>query len=76
MLKQKDNNASPEWITKLPQMVKQLEVSLYRSAQTFQAYADITTLKSRLQQLAMEIAKKSKAKDKGPYFLCLWLSIS
>ncbi len=65
MLKQKDNNASPEWITKLPQMVKQLEVSLYRSAQTFQAYADITTLKSRLQQLAMEIAKKSKAKDKG-----------
>ena len=65
MLKQKDNNASPEWITKLPQMVKQLEVSLYRSAQTFEAYADITTLKSRLQQLAMEIAKKSKAKNKG-----------
>ena len=46
-------------------MVKQLEVSLYRSAQTYEAYADITTLKSRLQQLAMEIAKKSKAKDKG-----------
>ena len=46
-------------------MVKQLEVSLYRSAPSFEAYADTTTLKSRLQQLAMEIAKKSKAKDGG-----------
>jgi len=65
LLKQKDKNASPEWLTKLPQMVKQLEVSLYRSAPSFEAYADTNTLKSRLQQLAMEIAKKSKAKDGG-----------
>jgi hypothetical protein len=46
-------------------MVKQLEVSLYRSAPSFEAYADTNTLKSRLQQLAMEIAQKSKAKDGG-----------
>ena len=45
-------------------MVKQLEVSLYRSAPSFEAYSDTSTLKSRLQQLAMEIAKKTQqAKD-------------
>ena len=45
-------------------MVKQLEVSLYRSAPSYEAYSDISTLKSRLQQLAMEIAKKTQqAKD-------------
>ena len=64
LLKQKDKNASPEWLTKLPQMVKQLEVSLYRSAPSFEAYSDTSTLKTRLQQLAMEIAKKTQqAKD-------------
>ena len=67
-MKQKDKNASPEWLTKLPQMVKQLEVSLYRSAPSFEAYSDISTLKMRLQQLAMEIAKKTQqAKDGSGY---------
>ena len=55
-LKEKDKNASKEWLNKLPQMVKQLEVSLYRSAPSFEAYADTSTLKHRLQLLAMEIA--------------------
>ena len=41
-------------------MVKQLEVSLYRSAPSFNEYADISTLKHRLQQLAMEIARKTQ----------------
>jgi hypothetical protein len=40
-------------------MVKQLEVSLYRSAPSFEEYADLSTLKHRLQLLAMEIAKKT-----------------
>lgn len=65
LLKQKDKNASPEWLTKLPQMVKQLEVSLYRSAPSFEAYSDTSTLKSRLQQLAMEIAKKTQQTKDG-----------
>ena len=66
LLKQKDKNASTEWLTKLPQMVKQLEVSLYRSAPSFEAYSDISTLKNRLQQLAMEIARKTQqAKENG-----------
>ena len=65
LLKQKDKNASPEWLTKLPQMVKQLEVSLYRSAPSYEAYSDISTLKHRLQQLAMEIARKTQEAKGG-----------
>jgi len=68
LLKQRDKNqtASPEWLRKLPQMVKQLEVSLYRSAPSFEAYSDISTLKNRLQQLAVEISEKTQqAKRKG-----------
>lgn len=60
LLKQRDKNSSQEWLNKLPQMVKQLEVSLYRSAPSFEAYADRSTLKQRLQRLAMEIAKKTQ----------------
>lgn len=60
LLKQRDKNSSQEWLNKLPQMVKQLEVSLYRSAPSFEAYADKSTLKQRLQRLAMEIAKKTQ----------------
>ena len=66
LLKQRDKNANQEWINKLPQMVKQLEVSLYRSAVSFEAYADKKTLKQRLQLLAMDIAKKTEGKDPGP----------
>ena len=66
LLKQKDKNASQEWLNKLPQMVKQLEVSLYRSAPSFEAYADISTLKHRLQLLAMEIAKKTQKGGSTP----------
>ena len=67
LLKQRDKNANPEWVNKLPQMVKQLEVSLYRSAPSFEAYADKKTLKQRLQNLAMDIAKKTEKEPRpGP----------
>jgi len=46
-------------------MIKQLEVSLYRSASSLKAYSDTTTLKMRLQQLAMEIAKKAQQAKEG-----------
>lgn len=59
MLK-KDKNGSPEWLTKLPQMAKQLEVSLYRNARSFDAYMDMTTLKQRLQQIAVEVSRKAR----------------
>ena len=63
LLKQRDTNSSQEWLNKLPQMVKQLEVSLYRSAPSFDAYSDKSTLKHRLQLLAMEISKKTNHGD-------------
>ena len=66
MLKQRDKNAPQEWLNKLPQMVKQLEVSLYRSAPSFSAYADRLTLKQRLQRLAIEIAKKTDSQNPSP----------
>lgn len=59
MLK-KDKNGSPEWLSKLPQMAKQLEVSLYRNARSFEAYMDMSTLKQRLQQIAVEVSRKAR----------------
>lgn len=59
MLK-KDKNGSPEWLSKLPQMAKQLEVSLYRNARSFEAYMDMSTLKQRLQQIAAEVSRKAR----------------
>ena len=44
-------------------MAKQLEVSLYRNAKSFQGYMDMKTLKHRLQMIAMEVSRK--AKDQG-----------
>lgn len=59
MLK-KDKNGSPEWVSKLPQMAKQLEVSLYRNARSFEDYTNMSTLKQRLQMIAMEVSRKAK----------------
>ena len=44
-------------------MVKQLEVSLYKSAPSFDVYRDVKTLKSRLQQLAQNINLQSQARS-------------
>ena len=60
LLQQRKPNAPQEWLNKLPQMAKRLEESLYRSAPSFEAYKDVTTLKQRLQQLAMNIGMKTK----------------
>ncbi|CAB9517362.1 Probable histone acetyltransferase HAC-like 1 [Seminavis robusta] len=58
-LLKKDKNGSPESLNKLPQMAKQLEVSLYRNARSFEAYMDPNTLKARLQQIAVEVSRKA-----------------
>ena len=47
-----------EWIGKVTEMVKQLELSLYESAPSFQAYADKKALKQRLQSCTMEFANR------------------
>jgi hypothetical protein len=62
MLK-KDKSGSPEWLSKLPQMAKQLEVALYRNARSFDAYMDMTTLKQRLQQIAVQVSQKARSQE-------------
>lgn len=41
-------------------MAKQLEVSLYRSARSFEEYMDMSTLKQRLQRIAEEVSRKAR----------------
>ena len=65
MLK-KDKTGSPEWLSKLPQMAKQLEVSLYRNARSFDAYVDMNTLKQRLQQIAVQVSQKARGQRVRP----------
>ena len=61
LLQLRKPNAPQDWLKKLPQMAKRLEESLYRGASSFQAYSDESTLKQRLQQLALNIgANKNK----------------
>ena len=59
LLQQRKPNAPKEWLDKLPQMAKRLEESLYRTASRFETYSDTSTLKARLQQLAMNIGMKT-----------------
>jgi hypothetical protein len=61
----KNKNGTPEWLNKLPQMAKQLEVSFYRNASSFQEYMDMSTLKQRLQQIAVELSIKSRRNSQG-----------
>ena len=55
-------------MSELPKMAKQLEVSLYRSAQTLEAYNDVSTLKARIQLVA---GKYIVAKDVREHFAAL-----
>jgi hypothetical protein len=55
LLKARKPNAPQDWLNKLPQMAKRLEDTLYRTAPTFAAYNDASTLTQRLQQLAMRM---------------------
>jgi E1A/CREB-binding protein len=50
-------------MAKLPQMAKQLEVSLYRNAPSFEYYRDLSTLKKRLQHIAAEVQRKARGVD-------------
>jgi E1A/CREB-binding protein len=45
---------------KLPQMARRLEESLFRSAQSFDAYKDTQTLKKRLQALAIAMGLRAQ----------------
>ncbi|KAG5186118.1 hypothetical protein JKP88DRAFT_151199, partial [Tribonema minus] len=54
-LHQRRPNAHPEWVEKVPLMAKRLEDALYRDAASFAEYNDMSTLRARLQQLALRL---------------------
>ena len=55
LLKQADPNAINECLSKMPVMVQRFELALYRSAPSFEAYCDVSTLQRRLKHVAMHI---------------------
>ncbi len=73
ILQERKPNASPEWVRKLPQMARRLEDSLYREAGSLAEYCDFTTLKRRLQQLAMKLGRPAPP---PPIFACKFCLIS
>ena len=52
-------NASAEWLQKLPQMARRLEESLLRAAASLEEYRDRSTLRKRLQVLAILIGQRA-----------------
>lgn len=60
-LQNKDRAVTEVWVRKQSQMIKQLEVSLYKSAPSLEAYVDLSTLRQRLQELKEEIKMRSHA---------------
>jgi hypothetical protein len=60
LLRQRGPNAPQEGLEELPELAQRLEESLYRSAKSFQEYSDASTLKQRIQQLAVSIGMKTK----------------
>lgn len=61
LLKQRRPNASDDWHEKLPHMAKRLEEALYGQAEDLNQYSDTTTLKVRLQQLALSMGGNKQA---------------
>ena len=48
-----------EWDARLETTVKELELKLYQGASSFESYSDLETLKSRLDQIALQCAAKN-----------------
>merc|ERR1712107_293932 len=66
LLLERKLNATPESRKKVPQMAKRMEFSLYRTAKSFDEYNDTTTLKHRLQHLAVDIGIQAKKIQLAP----------
>ena len=66
-----DQNKPPEARlgTKLPELVNHFEVSLYRSAPSLKDYMDVTTLQTRLNQLAIDIETESDSNEEDSHGL-------
>ena len=63
LLQQRRPNATSDWQEKLPHMAKRLENELYQQAESVGEYSDPSTLKNRLQLLALSMGSKQAAKQ-------------
>ena len=61
LLQEKKPNAPTEWLQRLPDMARRLEDSLYRKAPTKEIYANLDTLKQRLQMIAQDMSKRNNS---------------
>ena len=61
-------NPPADWLQKLPNMARRLEETLFRSAASFEEYRDTSTLKRRLQALAivMGLGPQQQQQAAGP----------
>jgi E1A/CREB-binding protein len=62
LLQQRRPDASADWREKLPQMSKRLEDALYHAANSMEEYNDEKTLKTRLQQLALQMGTSKSSR--------------
>lgn len=54
MLQQRRPNVTQDWLEKLPRMARLFENTFYHEADSLSEYADSTSIKHRLQQLALK----------------------
>ena len=64
-MEQRKPNAPIDWMKKLPQMARRLEESLFRGSASFDEYKDKSTLKKRMQKLALDMSIRSRENSKG-----------
>uniref|UniRef100_A0A7S2W510 histone acetyltransferase n=1 Tax=Mucochytrium quahogii TaxID=96639 RepID=A0A7S2W510_9STRA len=65
LLQQRKPDAPREWLQKLPDMARRLEDKLYRYAQTEEEYKDRSSLKQRLQFIALKMAEHRPQNGQG-----------
>ena len=66
LLQARKPNATADWMQRLPQMARRLEESLFRSAASFEEYRDTSTLKKRLQALAIAMGLRARQQQQPP----------
>lgn len=66
LLKSRRPNAAEDWNGKLPHMAKRLEDALYHEASSYEEYSERSTLKQRLQQLALSMGGNKGTTTKPP----------
>ena len=65
LLERKGPNPPAEWLQILSQQARRLEESLFRAATSFEEYRDTSTLKQRLQVLAIAMGLRARQQQQA-----------